>query len=135
MRDVLVMVPVLALAVTCSCESVLVSVQSQTEEDMNALTAQVDAAAQGLGPARVTLGAIEATMSRVVDVEDPYLVTVPQSVRSFEERDRENQANNTPMQLLYGTRVEVPTVINPFNPEITELFVGEPRAKFTCGTR
>ena len=28
----------------------------------------------------MTLGAIQATMSRIVDVESPYLVTVPQSV-------------------------------------------------------
>jgi hypothetical protein len=47
---------------------------------MDALTAQIGAQAQGIGPARVTLGAIEVTMSRVVDVDNPYLVTVPQSV-------------------------------------------------------
>lgn len=64
----------------CPAEQVLVSVQSQSQEDMDALTAQVDLQAQGSGPTRVTLGAIEATMSRVVDVDSPYLVTVPQSV-------------------------------------------------------
>lgn len=50
---------------------------------MDALTAQVDAQVEGSGPARETLGvhgAIEATMSRVVDVDSRYLVTVPQSV-------------------------------------------------------
>ena len=73
--------PVLYLALACllwplwcAAETVLVTVQSQTQEDMDALTAQVDA--QG----DVTLGAIEATMSRVVDVDHPYLATVPQSV-------------------------------------------------------
>lgn len=72
---------ILALVLGICCgETVLVSVQSQTQEDMDKLTAQVDAQAQGSGPARVTLGAIEATMSRVVDVDSPYLVTVPQSV-------------------------------------------------------
>lgn len=71
---------VLAMIVNCLCESVLVSIQSQTQEDMDAMTAKIDEQAQGYGPARLTLGAIEATMSRVVDVEDPYLVTVPQSV-------------------------------------------------------
>lgn len=82
----------------CACvgETVLVTVQSQTQEDMDALTAQVDAQAQGEGPARVTLGAIEATMSRVVDVDSPYLVTVPQSVPTLTllgnvEFDPENQ--------------------------------------------
>lgn len=74
---VLILLAVLGM---CAGETVLVSVQSQTQEDMDALTAQVDAQAQGAGPARVTLGAIEATMSRVVDVDSPYLVTVPQSV-------------------------------------------------------
>ena len=67
----------------CVSETVLVTVQSQTQEDMDALTAQVDAQVEGSGPARETLGvhgAIEATMSRVVDVDSRYLVTVPQSV-------------------------------------------------------
>lgn len=66
--------------ITCHAEQVIVSVQSQSQKDMDALTAQVDAQAQGSGPTRVTLGAIEATMSRVVDVDSPYLVTVPQSM-------------------------------------------------------
>ena len=47
---------------------------------MDVFTAQVDAQAQDSGPSRVTLGTIMATISRVVDVYDPYLVTVPQSV-------------------------------------------------------
>lgn len=64
----------------CRAEEVLVSVQSQSQTDMDSLTAQVDAQAQNSGPTRVTLGAIEATMSRVVDVDSPYLVTVPQSM-------------------------------------------------------
>ena len=57
----------LSLLVMCDAETVMVTVQSQSQEDMDALTAQIDAAAQGSGPARVTLGAIEATTSRVVD--------------------------------------------------------------------
>ena len=76
-RHVLLCAGVLA---ACAGETVLVSIQSQTQEDMDALTAQIDAQAQGNSHPRVTLGAIEATMSRVVDVESPYLVTVPQSV-------------------------------------------------------
>ena len=52
---------VLAVA---DAETVLVSIQTQTQEDMDSLTAQVGAQAVGSGPARVTLGAIEATMSR-----------------------------------------------------------------------
>ena len=63
-----------------SSETVLVSIQSQSQDDMDKLTAKVDEQAAGNGAQRVTLGTIEATMSRVVDVESPYLVTVPQSV-------------------------------------------------------
>jgi len=60
----------------------LVTVQSQTQEHMDALTAAVNgaSAADYSGNARVTLGTIEATMSRVVDVDSEYLVTVAQSV-------------------------------------------------------
>ena len=60
----------------------LVTVQSQTQEQMDALTAAVNlaAASDHSGGARVTLGTIEATMSRVVDIESEFLVTVPQSV-------------------------------------------------------
>jgi hypothetical protein len=52
---------------------VLVSIQSQSVEEMEKLTAGIDAAVQdpASGPARVTLGAIEATMSRVVTVDEP----------------------------------------------------------------
>jgi len=60
----------------------LVTVQSQTQADMDALTAAVNlaSAADFSGAARVTLGTIEATMSRVVDMESEFLATVPQSV-------------------------------------------------------
>ena len=60
----------------------LVTVQSQTQEQMDALTEAVNLAAANdhSGGARTTLGTIEATMSRVVDIESDFLVTVPQSV-------------------------------------------------------
>ena len=61
---------------------ILVTVQSKSQEEMDALTEAIDDAAEaGTGPARTTLGVIEATMSRVVDVDDPYVtehvVSVP----------------------------------------------------------
>jgi len=106
-----------AILTTCACESVLVSVQSQTQEDMDALTAQVDAQAQGNGPSRVTLGAIEATMSRVVDVDDPYLVTVPQSVPTLTLLgDISFNAEQQLWTLTYETmRVDPQAQINNFN--------------------
>ena len=47
-------------------EAVLVMVQSQTQEDMDVIMAQMDAQAQGSGPARVALGVIAATMRRIL---------------------------------------------------------------------
>ena len=62
-------------------ESVLVTIQTKTQEEMDALTAAIDEDMQDLsGTMRTTLGAIEATMSRVVDVDSAYLQTVPRSV-------------------------------------------------------
>ena len=62
-------------------DSVLVTVQTKSQAEMDTLTAAVDADAQnGEGPTRTTLGVIEATASRVVDVASPYLQTVPRSV-------------------------------------------------------
>ena len=62
-------------------ESVLVTVQTKSQEEMDALTAAIDQDAQNSGGTmRTTLGAIEATMSRVVDVDSEYLQTVPRSV-------------------------------------------------------
>ena len=65
-----------------AAQGTLVTVQSQTQEDMDALTAAVNlaSAADYSGAARVTLGTIKATMSRVVDIESEFLATVPQSV-------------------------------------------------------
>jgi len=70
---------VLEMMLFCVVGSVLVTVQSQTQEAMDALTLAVQMSPEG-GPGRSTLGAIEATMSRVVDVDSDYLVTVPLSV-------------------------------------------------------
>ena len=72
---------VLLVLLATTHASVLVTIQSQSQEEMDALTAAVDTASINPGgPMRTTLGAIEATMSRVVDVDSPYLVTVPQSM-------------------------------------------------------
>ena len=57
----------------------VVSIQSQSQEQMNALTDAIDVDSQ-TGPHRVTLGTIEATQSRVVDVESAYLSTDVQYV-------------------------------------------------------
>ena len=62
-------------------ESVLVTIQTKSQEEMDALTAAIDEDAQNSGGTmRTTLGAIEATMSRVVDVDSDYLQTVPRSI-------------------------------------------------------
>ena len=51
---------------------------------MDELTAAIDEAAEtGTGPGRTTLGVIEATMSRVVDVDDPYVSTQVASVPTW----------------------------------------------------
>jgi len=58
-----------------------VTLQSKTQEEMDALTAAIDGDLQNSGGVmRTTLGVIEATMSRVVDVDSDYLQTVPRSV-------------------------------------------------------
>lgn len=67
---------------TLFAEQMLVTVQSQSQTEMDRLTAAIDADVQNVhNGMRTTLGAIEATMSRVVDVNDPYFVapvpTVP----------------------------------------------------------
>lgn len=68
----------LFLCITCVLgENVVVTVQSQSQAEMDAMTEQIDAMS---GPSRVTLGAIEATMSRVVDSDIPYTSTEPLSV-------------------------------------------------------
>ena len=102
---------------SCYAEEVLVSVQSHSQEDMDALTAQVDEQAQGSGPTRVTLGPIEATMSRVVDVDSPYLVTVPQSVPTLTLLGDVNyDANAQTWTLTYETvRVDPSANINDYS--------------------
>ena len=63
---------------SCTCSDFIVSVQSQSQEEMDILTSAVDSSAQDPNaPHRITLGTIEATMSRVVDVEGPYLTSMP----------------------------------------------------------
>ena len=64
------------------CEPYLVTVQSQDQVSMEDLTRKVDieVLAGATGPSRVTLGTIEATMSRVVDSDSPFIVTHPPSV-------------------------------------------------------
>ena len=69
-----------ALVCASSADSMLVTVQSQSQSDMDAITAAVDDDAHDPnGSMRMTLGAIEATMSRVVDVDSPYFQAVTQA--------------------------------------------------------
>ena len=77
---------VLCCAFLCSvsAESMLVSVQSQSQQDMDTITAAVDEDAHDPnGSMRMTLGAIEATMSRVVDVDSPYFQAPVQAVPTW----------------------------------------------------
>lgn len=55
------------------------TVQSKDQSTMDALTAKIDQEVRlgSEGPSRTTLGAIEATMSRVVDSDSAFLVTKP----------------------------------------------------------
>ena len=63
---------------------IIVTVQTQSQEQLNALTAAVEADAQLVagdeGTVRHLLGAIEATQSRVYDVDNAYAVTQVQSM-------------------------------------------------------
>jgi hypothetical protein len=71
----------LFLACNVMCTPFMVTVQTNSQEEMDALTALIDADAEATGSSRHVLGAIEATSSRVVDIDDPqYLNTAIQSV-------------------------------------------------------
>ena len=65
---------------------IIVTVQTQSQEELNALTSAVEADAQlgatdaADGSVRHLLGAIEATQSRVYDVDNAYAVTNVQSM-------------------------------------------------------
>ena len=77
-----VCVCLLLMCCTVFAEEMLVTVQSQSQQEMDLLTAAIDADVQNVhNGMRTTLGAIEATMSRGVDSDDPYFVapvlTVP----------------------------------------------------------
>ena len=73
---------VLGMHVLTAAVPTLVTVQSQDQASMDALTAGIDSVASN-GGVRHTLGAIEATMSRIVDVDDPDVVARPQMVPSL----------------------------------------------------
>lgn len=82
MRPLFLMLGILVF-VHCS-ENMLVSVQSQSQQDMDLLTAAVDADLQAShSNMRQTLGAIEATMSRVVDVDSDFFVAPVLSVPTW----------------------------------------------------
>jgi len=71
----------LFLACNVMCTPFMVTVQTNSQEEMDALTALIDADAEATGSSRHVLGAIEATSSRVVDIDDPqYLNTAIQTV-------------------------------------------------------
>ena len=62
----------------CGASDFIVSVQTQTQDEMDTLTNAVDSSMQDPNaPHRITLGTIEATMSRVMSVDGPYLASMP----------------------------------------------------------
>ena len=75
-------IAVLSLFLLVRGEPYLVTVQSKDQTSMEELTQKVDAEVRvgASGPSRVTLGAIEATMSRVVDSDSPFVVAHPPTV-------------------------------------------------------
>ena len=72
------------LLATCHAQPVVVTVATQNLQEMQELTKQIDAVSYSLSEhgnaTRVLLGAIEATMSRVVDSENSYLASQVQTV-------------------------------------------------------
>lgn len=101
-----------------SCNPILVSVQSKSQQEMDELTAAIDEAAEtGTGPGRTTLGVIEATMSRVVDVDDPYVTTQTASVPTWGMlQDISYDVNTNIWTFEYQTmRVDSSTTLNQFH--------------------
>lgn len=99
-------------------ESVLVTIQTKSQEEMDALTAAIDEDAQNSGGAmRTTLGAIEATMSRVVDVDSDYLQTVPRSIPTLGLlNDIAYDSNQAVWTFTYQSmRIDPNDSINQFN--------------------
>lgn len=118
----------LLLAFLCvglvASEKILVSVQSKSQQEMDALTAAVDDAAEAgtFGcetgtPCRTTLGVIEATMSRVVDVDDPYVTTQVASVPTWGMlQDISYDTATNIWTFTYQTmKVDSSTSLNQFN--------------------
>ena len=119
-----------ALCVHLAASGVVVSVESQSQESMAAITARVDAESELPlhGSNRVALGAIEATMSRVVDSESLYaeeaIRHMPLMARmsdmtfedgswtiTYQSMARSGvSATNAFNRILYFTRKEQPTV-------------------------
>tara|TARA_B100001758_G_scaffold241882_1_gene249330 strand:+ start:30810 stop:32975 length:2166 start_codon:yes stop_codon:yes gene_type:complete len=97
-------------------ENVLVSIQSQSEEDMHLLTAKVDEdLQQSHSGMRQTLGAIEATMSRVVDVDSEYFVAPALSVPTWSLlKDVSFNASKSEWTFEYHTMRAEPGTLNQF---------------------
>ena len=97
---------------------VLVTIESQSQEEMDQLTEAVDTSSiDPNGPMRTTLGAIEATMSRVVDVDSPYLTTVPQSMPTLTKIDdiAFDEANNVWTFKYKSMAIDPSNTVNSFN--------------------
>ena len=97
---------------------VLVTIESQSQEEMDQLTEAVDTSSiDANGPMRTTLGAIEATMSRVVDVDSPYLTTVPQSMPTLTKIDdiAFDEANNVWTFKYKSMAIDPSNTVNSFN--------------------
>ena len=73
----------LLLATHTRATPILVTVQTQSQEQLDTLTQAIENDAQTEGEAgsvRHLLGSIEATQSHVVDVDNPYTVSSVQSM-------------------------------------------------------
>ena len=114
--DVLLLVLVAMVRAT---NPVLVSIQTQDQASMDALTRAIyDIAVSGSGGAdRVMLGAIEATASRVVDVNSPTLATLPETLPTLSLLDTISyDSTDLAWTVKYRTsRVDGPGHINSFH--------------------
>ena len=111
------MILLCTLLVIVYSENILVSVQSKSQQDMDLLTAKVDEdLQQAHGGLRQTLGAIEATMSRVVDVDSEYFVAPALSVPTWGMlQDIEFDNVTSTWTFVYNTMRAEPGTLNQFH--------------------
>jgi len=98
-------------------DNVLVSIQSQSQTEMELLTEKVDQDIQlSHSSMRQTLGAIEATMSRVVDEDSEYFVAPVLSVPTWSMlKDIEYNMSTDDWTFEYQTMRAEPTTLNQFH--------------------